>query len=47
MATFWLKDKSEDDSDDLPEPDLLAQEIADDLETALGLFAGIAKDLKA
>jgi type I restriction enzyme M protein len=47
MATFCLRDKSEEDSDELPEPDLLAQEIADDLETALGLFAGIAKDLKA
>jgi type I restriction enzyme M protein len=47
LDIFWLKDKSLEDSDDLPEPDVLAQEIADDLETALGLFAGIAKDLKA
>ncbi len=46
LDIFWLKDKSLEDSDDLPEPDVLAQEIADDLQTALGLFAGIAKDLK-
>jgi type I restriction enzyme M protein len=46
LDIFWLKDKSLEDSDDLPEPDILAQEIADDLQTALELFAGIAKDLK-
>ena len=37
-----LKDKSLEDSEDLPEPDMLAQEIADDLQTALDQFAGIA-----
>ncbi len=46
FGVFWLKDKSIEDSDDLPKSDVLAQEIADDLQTALGLFAGIAKDLK-
>jgi type I restriction enzyme M protein len=40
-----LKDKSLEDSEDLPEPDVLAQEIADDLETALDQFAGIAGEL--
>jgi type I restriction enzyme M protein len=35
-----------EDSDDLPEPDVLAQEIADDLQTALELFSTIAKGLK-
>ena len=43
LDIFWLKDKSLEDSDDLPQPDVLAQEIADDLQTALELFAGIAK----
>lgn len=46
LDIFWLKDKSLEDSDDLPEPDVLAQEIADDLQTALELFAGIAKNVK-
>lgn len=39
---FWLKAKSLEDSDDLPEPDVLAQEIVDDLETALEQFSAIA-----
>ena len=31
LDIFWLRDKSLEDSDDLPTPDVLAQEIADDL----------------
>jgi type I restriction enzyme M protein len=46
LDIFWLKDKSLEDSDDLPEPDLLAQEIADDLQTALEQFQAIAEKLK-
>jgi hypothetical protein len=41
LDIFWLKDKSLEDGDDLPEPDVLAQEIADDLQTALEQFATI------
>jgi len=33
-------------SDDLPEPDVLAQEIADDMQTALEQFSAIAEKLK-
>ena len=40
LDIFWLKDKSLEDSDDLPDPDVLAQEIADDLQTALGAVPG-------
>jgi len=47
LDIFWLKDKSLEDSDDLPDPDILAQEIADDLETALEQFTAIAVKLKA
>jgi type I restriction enzyme M protein len=47
LDIFWLKDKSLEDSDDLPAPDVLAQEIADDLQTALEQFQGIAEKLKA
>ncbi len=46
LDIFWLKDKSLEDGDDLPEPDVLAQEIADDLQTALDQFAAIAAGLK-
>ena len=46
LDIFWLRDKSLEDSDDLPEPDALAQEIADDLQTALDQFAAIAAELK-
>ena len=42
----WLKDKSLEESEDLPEPDVLAQEIADDLATALEQFSRIAEKLK-
>src|SRR5262245_4012815 len=39
LDIFWLKDKSLENSDDLPPPDLLSQEIADDLQTALEMFS--------
>ena len=45
LDVFWLKDKSLEDSDDLP-PDELAQEIADDLQTAWEQFASIAEKVK-
>lgn len=46
LDIFWLKDKSLEDSEDLPDPDVLAQEIADDLQTAAEQFAAIAAALK-
>jgi len=46
LDIFWIKDKSLEDADSLPEPDVLAQEIADDLQTALELFGAIANELK-
>lgn len=42
---FRLRDKSLEGSEDLPEPDVLAQEIADDLQTALDQFQAIAGEL--
>ena len=35
LDLFWIKDKSLTDTDALPAPDILAAEIADDLEAAL------------
>ena len=46
LDIFWLKDQSLEDSDDLPDPDVLAQEIADDLQTALEQFSTVASKLK-
>ena len=46
LDIFWLKDKSLEDSDDLPSPDVLPQEIADDLQTALEQFTSIAEKVK-
>ncbi len=46
LDIFWLRDKSLEDSDDLPTPDVLAQEIADDLQTALEQFTAIAEKVK-
>ncbi len=41
-----MNDTSLEDADSLPEPDVLAQEIAEDLQAAMELFAGIANELK-
>lgn len=46
LDIFWLRDKSLEDADDLPEPDVLAQEIADDLQAALEQFTAIAEELE-
>lgn len=46
LDIFWLRDKSLEDSADLPDPDVLAQEIADDLQTALDQFQAIAGELR-
>jgi type I restriction enzyme M protein len=35
-----------EDSENLPEPEVLAQEIADDLQTALEQFSAISAELK-
>jgi len=45
LDLFWIKDLSLTDTDALPTPDIIANEIADELETALDLFAQIAKRL--
>jgi type I restriction enzyme M protein len=42
----WLKDKSLADLDNLPDPDVLTEEIAENLESALGSFREIIAQLK-
>lgn len=46
LDIFWLKDESLEDSANLPDPDVIAAEIAEDLEAALDQFSQIATDLK-
>ena len=46
LDIFWLKDESLEDSANLPDRDVIAQEIVEDLEAALSQFAAIANDLK-
>lgn len=43
----WLRDESLEDSASLPDPDVLAQEILEDLESALEQFALIAETAQA
>jgi type I restriction enzyme M protein len=43
---FWLRDESLEDSANLPDPHILAQEIADDLRSALGQIEDILGDLE-
>ncbi len=45
LDIFWLKDDSLEDSDNLPEPGVLAAEIVEDLQAALEQFREIAEDL--
>jgi type I restriction enzyme M protein len=46
LDIFWLKDESLEDSANLPAPDVIAAEIAEDLQAALDQFTQIAADLK-
>ena len=45
LDIFWLRDETLADSDNLPPPEVIAQEIVDDLEAALEQFRLIAGDL--
>lgn len=45
MDIFWLKDESLEDSENLPEPEIIAKEIAENLESALEQFSSIHEDL--
>jgi type I restriction enzyme M protein len=45
LDLFWLKDDSLEDIDSLPDPEVLAQEIIDNLEAALEHFRGVTDEL--
>lgn len=46
LDIFWLKDESLEDSANLPNPDVLAREISENLEAALEQFASISEALE-
>ena len=45
LDIFWLKDESLEESENLPEPDIIDREIVEDLQDALVQFQLIAEDL--
>jgi type I restriction enzyme M protein len=45
LDIFWLRDESLEDTANLPDPDVLAAEIVEDLQAALEQFRAIAADL--
>ena len=45
LDIVWLKDESLDDLDKLPEPDVIAEELVEDLESALEQLKEISGDL--
>jgi type I restriction enzyme M protein len=46
LDIFWLKDKSLTDLDNLPEPDILAADIIENIEAGLNSFREIATKLE-
>ena len=45
LDIFWLRDESLEDTANLPDPDVLAAEIVEDLTVALEQFGEIAEDV--
>jgi len=46
LDIFWLKDETLEDSENLQDPDLLARDISENLESALEQFSTIYEDLE-
>jgi type I restriction enzyme M protein len=46
LDIFWLKDESLEDSENLPDPDVLARDIAENLGAALEQFSTIYQELE-
>src|SRR5690606_24538641 len=46
LDIFWLRDESLEDSANLPEPQVLAEEIAEDLRASLEQIEEILADLR-
>jgi type I restriction enzyme M protein len=46
LDLVWLRDESLEDLENLPPPDVIAQEIVEDLEAALAEFSAVAESLR-
>ncbi len=46
LDIFWLRDESLEDTGRLPEPDVIAEEIVEDMKAALEQFQLILEDLE-
>ena len=46
LDLLWLRDSALEDSENLPEPEVLAAQIVEDLEAALEAFRGVAAELE-
>ncbi|MFW6130022.1 MAG: SAM-dependent DNA methyltransferase, partial [Atribacterota bacterium] len=46
LDIFWLRDDSLEDMENLPEPEVLALEITENLESALDQFRAIYENLE-
>jgi len=47
LDIFWLKDKSLTDLDNLPDPDILANEIIENIESGLASFREIMETINS
>ncbi len=45
MDIFWIKDKSLTDLDNLPDPDILANDIIENIESGLSSFRDIMETI--
>ena len=45
LDIFWLRDESLEDSANLPDPDVIAADIIEDLRTALEQFEAIGEEV--
>ena len=45
LDIFWLRDESLEETENLPDPDILAAEIVEDLQAAVEQFSGILNEL--
>ncbi len=46
LDIFWIKDESLTDLDNLPDPDILATEIIENLESALASLKALSNELE-
>ena len=46
LDIFWLRDKSLEEMENLPEPGVIASDIVENLEYAVDQFKGITEDLE-